>query len=93
MPPIGTSTIDVTLLSAYIANAKWETMDTLNSDHLPILTTYKSNINFSEEEIFIPKFKLYKANWAGFTNDCKTLKIDNNLNINTAMNKLTLEIL
>ena len=57
-------------------------MDTLNSDHLPILTNYKSNINFSKEEIFIPKFNFSKTNWAGFTNDCKTITT-----------KLTLDIL
>ena len=60
---IGTSAIELTLSSANIgADAQCETMDTLNSDHLPILSTYKSNINFPEEEIFIPKFKFSKTN-------------------------------
>ena len=56
----GTSAIDLTLSSANIGvNDQWETMDTLNSDHLPILTTYKSNINFSEKRNLYSKSLIF----------------------------------
>ena len=50
---IGTSAIDLTLTSATIgANAQWETMDTINSDHFPILTTYKRRNIYSKIKMF-----------------------------------------
>jgi hypothetical protein len=54
--------IDLTITSPSIgANAQWEVINTLNSDHLPIITSYHTQYKCNEDIIFTPKWKFSKA--------------------------------
>lgn len=69
-PRGGHSILDLTLTSNALAlKCNWYTINnTLGSDHQPTFTVINS---YTEEEPFLPKWILNKADWQQFTNNCK----------------------
>ena len=56
-------------------------METLNIEHLPILTNYKYSISYSIDNKHNMKWNFNKANWEGFLKDSnQVINIYNNVN-------------
>ena len=67
-------------------------METLNSEHHPLLTNYKYSISYSINNKHNLKWNFNKANWEGFLKDCdQVINIYNN--INTFNTELTEQII
>ena len=91
---LGTSAIDLTISSPNIgANSQWQVINTLNSDHLPIITNYNNHITYQEQDIFKPKWKFNKADWSGFYQQCKKLNKTEDNDVNIFNKNLTKEII
>ena len=69
-------------------------METLNIEHLPILTNYKYSISYSIDNKHNLKWNFNKANWEGFLKDCnQVINIYNNINaFNTELTEQIINI-
>ena len=73
---------------------QWAVMETLNSEHILILTNYKYSISHSIDNKHNLKWNFNKANWEGFLKDCdQVINIYNNINtFNTELTKQIIKI-
>ena len=64
---------DITSITTNLYNrTHWETLNALNSDHLPILTTINTRTNFRLQQNRQTYTNYNKANWQNFTTETES---------------------
>ena len=77
------SCLDLMLVSAHMSSdCEWNVMESLSSDHFPIMTEYNVKTSWTDDPNFIPKWNFKRANWNLFKHEYNKIKFEELISIN-----------